>query len=221
MEYQFLYLLVCYSITHSYTKLYNFLFSGNGFWPVQLVISNLPPNVRKYLSGVSQCLVKKAFIVVLNAKFMELVRNVLPQITKFMKLEYLHDYFTPLPKLKPIMGKIKKTVLLLDEIKAFDNIGIKVTEPILTFRVLKRMHDQLHSYNHKSVKNGSICEIEPGKNFISIKYFCQLPNNNTYALGYLFTNKDDVFYDTTTNDDGLPDLHLADSITHRFFLLSR
>ena len=157
--------------------------------------------------------------MVLNAKFMELVRNVLPQITKFMKLEYLHDYFTPLPKLKPIMGKIKKTVLLLDEIKAFDNIGIKVTEPILTFRVLKRMHDQLHSYNHKSVKNGSICEIEPGKNFITIKYFCQLPNNNTYALGYLFTNKDDVFYDTTTNDDGLPDLHLADSITHRFFYL--
>ena len=89
-----------------------------------------------------------------------------------MKLEYLHDYFTPLPKLEPIMGKIKKTVLLPDEIKAFDNIGIKVTEPILTFRVLKRIHDQLHSYNHKSAKNGSICEIEPGKNFISIKYFC-------------------------------------------------
>ena len=49
MEYQFLNLLVCYSITHSYTKLYNFLFSGNGFWPVQLVITNLPPNVRKYI----------------------------------------------------------------------------------------------------------------------------------------------------------------------------
>ena len=76
----------------------------------------------------------------------------------------------------------------------------------------------MHAFNPKSVKNGSICEIEPGKQFISIKCFCQT-SNDQYAVGYFFTNKDDVFYDTSTTDDGLTDLHLADSITHRFFYL--
>ena len=33
----------------------------------------------------------------------------------------------------------------------------------------------------------------------------------------LFTIKEDVFYDTSTND--ITDLHLADAITHRFFYL--
>ena len=145
-------------------------------------------------------------------------RNVLPQITKFMKLEYLHDYFTPLPKLEPIVGKIRKTVLLPEEIQAFSNVGIQITEPIVTFRVFQRIYDQLHACNPKSVKNGSICEIEPGKQFISIKCFCQT-SNDLYAIGYFFTNKDDVFYDTSTTDDVLTDLHLADSITHRFFYL--
>ena len=98
--------------------------------------------------------------------------NVLPQIIKFMKLEYLHDNFTPLTKLEVIVGKTKQIVLLPEEIKAFNDIGIKLTGPVVTFRVLQRVNDQLHAYNHKSVKNGSICEIEPGKKFISIKCFC-------------------------------------------------
>ena len=72
----------------------------------------------------------------------------------------------------------------------------------------------------KSVKNGSICEIEPGKQFILIKCFCQT-SNDLYAIGYFFTNKDDVFYDTSTTDDGLTDLHLADISLLIDFLLSR
>ena len=33
-------------------------------------------------------------------------RNVLPKICKFMKLEYLHDNFTSLPKLDVNVGKL-------------------------------------------------------------------------------------------------------------------
>ena len=143
------------------------------------------------------------------------MHNVLPQIIKFMKVEYFHENFTPLTKFEVIVGKMKQTVLLPEEIKAFNDIGIKLTEPVVTFRILQRVNGQLHAYNHKSVKNGSICEIEPGKKFISIKHFCKI-RNSTYALCNLFTIKEDVFYDTSTND--ITDLHLADGITHRFFI---
>ena len=47
MVYQFLNLLVCHSITYTYATLYEYsFFTGNGFWPVQLAIVNLPPNIR-------------------------------------------------------------------------------------------------------------------------------------------------------------------------------
>ena len=144
-------------------------------------------------------------------------RNVLPQICRFMKLDYLHDSFTPLPNSDIIVGKCKQTVLLPDEIKAFEKIGIEVTGPVVKFKGLKRLYDVIHSYKHKAVKNGSICEIEPGDTFISVQCFCQV-QDNTYAFGYLFTNKQGVLYDTSTSDE-LINLHLADSITHRFFNL--
>ena len=160
---------------------------------------------------------RKATIVCIKRRIHG-TRNILPQIIKFMKLEYLHDNFTSLTKSEVIVGKIKQTVLLHEEITAFNDIGIKLkpTEPVVTFRILQRVNDKLHAYKQKSVKNGSICEIQPGKKFVCIKCFCKI-RNSTYALCNLFTIKEDVFYDTSTND--ITDLHLADAITHRFFYL--
>ena len=112
---------------------------------------------------------------------------------------------------------IKQVILLPEERKAFLKIGINITGPIVTFRGLQRLYDQIHSYSQKPVKNGSICEIEPGHKFISVKCFCQV-ENNTYVLGYLFRNKQGVLFDTSTNEE-LTDLHLADSKTHTLMFL--
>ena len=97
-----------------------------------------------------------------------------------MKLEYLHDNFTLLPKSDVNVGKLKQVILLPEERKAFLKIGINITGPIVTFRGLQRLYDQMHSYSQKSVKNGSICEIEPGNKFISVKCFCQVENNTLF-----------------------------------------
>ena len=138
-------------------------------------------------------------------------RNVLPQICKLMKLDYLHDTFTTSPNSYISVGKIKQKVLLPDKIKAFEEIGIEGTRPIVTFKWLKRLYDVIHSYNHKTVKSGSIGEIESRETFTSVKFFCQV-QDITHGFEYLFKNKQGA-------SDDLTNLHLADSIMHHFFYL--
>ena len=65
--------------------------------------------------------------------------------------------------------------LLHEKINVFRRIGVAVYKFVLPFSGQKEsMMKFIHNTKKGWRMNGSICEIEPGKKFISVKCICQV-----------------------------------------------